>query len=171
MQALYAACAPTAAGQRDRAMLALYYGCGLRASEGLRLEVKDLDLDKGLLLVTKTKTYRPRYVPLSEAVRADLEAWLTYGRPRLLKGESEAVLIHTRGAYREASDFNRRLQKLLHQGGISRRVTLHGLRHSVATHLLENGMALSYIAAFLGHQSLEVTQHYTHLSYPEDEGL
>lgn len=160
---LYQATDQSAPGYRDRAMLALYYGCGLRAREGLQLVIKDLDFNHGLVQIGKTKTYRPRYVPMSGQVKNHLQEWLEHGREMILKRDSEIVLVHGRGQYQEATGFNARLKKLQEQAGIDKQVTLHGLRHSIATHLLENGMALEQIKQFLGHHSLEVTQRYTHI--------
>jgi site-specific recombinase XerD len=160
---LYRATDNSAPGYRDRAMLALYYGCGLRAREGLQLAIKDLDFNHGLVQIGKTKTYRPRYVPMSEQVKNHLQEWLEHGREMILKTDSEIVLVHGRGQYQEATGFNARLKKLQEQAGIDKQVTLHGLRHSIATHLLENGMPLEQIKQFLGHHSLEVTQRYTHI--------
>lgn len=151
-------------GFKDRAMLAIYYGCGLRASEGLFLQLKDIDFKSNLLQVRKSKTYKPRYVPMSQVVQEDLREYLEYARPLILKKSSDFVLIHSKGGYKEATGFNERLKRLQEKAGITKNVTLHGLRHSIATHLLENGMQLEQIRQFLGHHSLEVTQRYTHVS-------
>ena len=176
IKTLYQATDNSALGYRDRAMLAVYYGCGLRAKEGLFLQMSDLDFKNGLLQVGKSKTYKPRYVPMSEKVKNDLREWLDYGRKLILKPacrqgrtESGAVLVHGKGEYKTATMFNERLKKLLDKAGIAKPVTLHGLRHSIATHLLENGMELEQIRQFLGHHSLEVTQRYTHIMYENGE--
>jgi len=169
IKAIYEATDQSVIGYRDRAMLAIYYGCGLRASEGLHLQVSDIDFKSKLLQVQKSKTYKPRYVPMSERVQNDLHEWLEYGRTLILKKESNHVLVHSKGNYKEATGFNDRLKKLTESAGITKDITLHSLRHSIATHLLENGMALEQIRQFLGHHSLEVTQRYTHLIY-ENEG-
>lgn len=153
-------------GYKDRAMLAVYYGCGLRAKEGLLLQVKDLDFRSGLLQVgSKTKTRTPRYVPMGPAVMEDLKDYLNSAREMILKVKSDTVLVHSRGRHKEATGFNDRLKKLLELAGIAKQVSLHGLRHSIATHLLENGMELEQIRQFLGHSSLQATQRYTHILY------
>jgi integrase/recombinase XerD len=162
---LYEATDASVYGYRERALLALYYGCGLRASEGLQLELQDLDFKSGLLQVRKAKNHRQRYVPMSEKVKQDLQQWLHYGRGAILKTASQQVLIHTKGAYKTATGLNDSLKKLLEKAGIPKPATLHSLRHSIATHLLENGMGLEQIRQFLGHRSLEVTQQYTHIVY------
>jgi len=154
-------------GYKDRAMLAIYYGCGLRASEGLNLQVKDIDFRSGLLQIGKTKTRTPRYVPMSAAVMEDLKDYLEVARPQLLKTKSDHMLVHSRGRHKNATGTNDRLKKLTELAGIDKQVTLHGLRHSIATHLLENGMELEQIRQFLGHGSLQATQRYTHILYVE----
>ena len=152
-------------GYKDRAILAIYYGCGLRASEGLHLQVKDLNFRNGLLQVGKTKTRTPRYVPMSPTVIEDLKDYLYGARPQILKVKSATVLIHSKGRYKEATGANDRLKKLTELAGIDKQITLHSLRHSIATHLLENGMQLEQIRQFLGHSSMQTTQRYTHIMY------
>jgi len=152
-------------GYKDRAMLAIYYGCGLRAREGLNLQLSDVDFRSGLLQIGKTKTRIPRYVPMSPAVIEDIKDYLNSARPQLLKAKSNTVLVHSKGQYKEAAGFGKRLKQLTELAGIEKQITLHSLRHSIATHLLENGMELEQIRRFLGHQSLEVTQRYTHIMY------
>lgn len=116
---LYAITAADMQGYRDRAMLALYYGCGLRAKEGLELELKDLDFKSGLVQVRKSKTGYQRYVPMNEKVGEDLKDWLEYGRKLMLKTESPMVLIHRKGGYKNATGFNARLKKLLKETSIN----------------------------------------------------
>jgi len=152
-------------GYKDRAMLAIYYGCGLRATEGLLLQLKDIDFRSGLLQIGKTKTRIPRYVPMSPAVMEDVKDYLNSARPLTLKVKSDTVLVHSKGRHKTAAGFNDRLKKLTELAGIEKNISLHSLRHSIATHLLENGMELEQISRFLGHQSLEVTQRYTHVMY------
>lgn len=169
---IYQATDNSKSGYKDRAMLAIYYGCGLRAQEGLNLQLRDIDFRSGLLQVSKTKTRTPRYVPMSPAVMGDLKDYLEAARPQLLKPDcgqgsvkSDHVLVHSRGRHKEATGFNDRLKKLIELAGIEKQVSLHGLRHSIATHLLENGMELEQIRQFLGHSSMQATQRYTHVFY------
>lgn len=152
-------------GFLDRAILSIYYGCGLRATEGRNLQLQDIDFKSNLLQVRHSKTYHPRYVPMNKTVQEHLKEWIEYGRIIQLIHKSDYVLVHSRGQYKEASGFNKRLKKLLELANIKKEITLHSLRHSIATHLLENGMELEQIRQFLGHQSLEITQQYTHLVY------
>ena len=102
---------------------------------------------------------------MSAAVMEDLKDYLYGARPQILKEKSDTVLVHGKGQYKEAAGFNDRLKKLAEQAGIEKAISLHTLRHSIATHLLENGMKLEQIRQFLGHSSLQTTQRYTHILY------
>lgn len=155
-------------GYKDRAMLAIYYGCGLRSMEGIELQLNDIDFNRGLLQVRKGKYYRQRYAPMSSKVQSDLKEWLEHARPLILKENSKYVLVYTKGKYKEGTGFNDRLKKLALDAGITKIISLHCLRHSIATHLLQEGMELEQIRQFLGHHSLEVTQRYVHII--EDDG-
>lgn len=160
---LYQATKEDTLGLRDKAMLALYYGCGLRKSEGLSLNVRDILLEKDLVYVRKGKGYKERYVPLSGSNKTDLENYLNYSRPYLLNNKKEDALLLNINGKRLKTAFER-IQKLRAEAGINKPVGLHTLRHSIATHLLQSGMKLEQIQRFLGHSSLESTQIYTHVA-------
>jgi integrase/recombinase XerD len=167
VQKLYQACENDVLGIRDRAMLAVFYGCGLRRSEGIGLDVEDVLLTKNLLYVRHGKNYRERYVPMSRQVKEDLQLYLEQSRPVLQKSEKEQAFFLSQAQRRiEGLTLSLRLKRLQRLSGdealTGKVLTLHLLRHSVATHLLHNGMKLKQIALFLGHQSLESTQIYTH---------
>ncbi len=162
---LYEATDASPWGYRDRAVLAIYYGCGLRCNEGLELQIEDVDLKNNLLLVRKGKNSRQRHVPMSEGVKQDIKEYLEHGRKWFLKQSSSYVIINSKGKQTEGKSLNIRLQRLTDKAGINKQITLHTLRHSIATHLLQNGMTLEKIAQFLGHQSLETTQVYTHIQH------
>jgi integrase/recombinase XerD len=154
--------------QRDTAMLSIYYGCGLRASEGAALNINDILFDKNLLYVRKGKGYRERYVPISKQVKADLQEYIFNQRNELLHNKkSEALLLGRRGERWSVHGMYGRLQLLKSQTNNEelkqKTFGMHILRHSIATHLLQSGMKLEYISRFLGHKSLETTQRYTHL--------
>jgi integrase/recombinase XerD len=151
-------------GLRDRAMLAVYYGCGLRRNEGISLDMGDILTVKNLLYVRKGKNYKERYVPMTAEVKEDIESYLLYGRPFLVKAEyEEAFFLTERGERPEGQSLHLRLKQLAEKAEIDKVVSLHKLRHTIATHLLESGMSLENIALFLGHESLESTQIYTHI--------
>lgn len=155
--------------QRDTAMLGIFYGCGLRASEGTALNINDILFEKGMVYVRKGKNYRERYVPLNKQVKRDLKNYITGQRNDLLNGKStEALLLGRRGTRWSLHGMYGRLQLLKNQTNDEKlnqkTFGLHILRHSIATHLLQSGMKLEYISRFLGHKSLETTQKYTHLA-------
>jgi integrase/recombinase XerD len=164
IKALYNACEGDALGIRDRAMLAVYYGCGLRRNEGINLDVSDVLLNKNLLYVSKGKNYKERYVPMTEAVKEDLQNYLDYARPMFLNQQTPALFLSRSGSRLITQGMATRLQKLKEKAGIDKEAGLHTLRHSIATHLLQSGMKLSQIKRFLGHSSMESTQIYTHLA-------
>lgn len=151
-------------GIRDRAMLAVYYGCGLRRNEGVQLEIKDVLPDRNLLYVRQGKGYKERYVPMVGKVRTDIIGYVQYARPMLLNREvHQFFFIGITGNPMKANALYVRIQKLAKEAEIKKNVGLHTLRHSIATHLHQNGMSLAEIGKFLGHSSMESTQIYTHL--------
>jgi len=161
---LYNACGNDALGIRDRAMLAVYYGCGLRRNEGTALDTGDILLKEKLVYVQKGKGYRERYVPMTEVVKEDLENYLFVARKEFLDiADNPVLFISARGKRLHGNSLINRLKKLAEAAGIDREIGLHTLRHSIATHLLQSGMSLENVSRFLGHQSLESTQIYTHI--------
>ena len=166
--ALYEATESDILGLRDKAILAVYYGCGLRRSEGLSLDVKDVLFDRNLLYVRKGKNYKERYVPMTEAVRNDLKDYIELARPVLLKRPSHAFFIGTESTRLIGETMLKRLRQLKEKAGIDKEAGLHSLRHSIATHLLQSGMELEKIKQFLGHGSLESTQIYTHIAHEQE---
>ena len=154
---------------RDRAMLAVYYGCGLRRNEGVCVNVGDINFDRSMLHVRKGKNYKERFVPISKSSLKYLEEYVYDHRPQLLQGSKiEALFLGYYGTRMGGQSLMLRLKYLQYmsedQELIEKEVGLHTLRHSIATHLLQAGMKLEYIARFLGHGSLESTQIYTHLA-------
>ena len=169
---LYNACSEDEYGLRDRAMLGLYYGCGLRRSEGVAVDVPDVQFSRGLLYVRKGKGNKERYVPLAGQVAEDLRWYLIDARPKLLKSaQSPSLLISQRNRRPHGQSLALRLAGLCEKVGICKPVGLHSLRHSIATHLLRNGMPLPEIQRFLGHSSLESTQIYTHLKEEVEDAV
>jgi integrase/recombinase XerD len=152
-------------GLRDRAMLEVAYGAGLRVSELVALPLAALDRRAGLLRVLG-KGRRERLVPLGEPALEALDAYLEAGRPRLLRGrDSDAVFLTARGAPMTRQNFFARLHTLALRAGVPReRVSPHALRHAFATDLLEGGADLRAVQSMLGHADLSTTQIYTHVS-------
>lgn len=160
---LYSACDSDVLGMRDKAMLAVYYGCGLRRNEGLNLDVNDILFDKDLVYVRKGKNYKERYVPMSTGVREELQNYIDFARPTLMKSQLKALFLSVKGTRIGSNGMAERLQSLKDKAEINKEAGLHALRHSIATHLLKSGMELEKIKRFLGHSSLESTQIYTHI--------
>ena len=158
---------------RDRAMLSLYYGCGLRRNEGLSLEIKDIQTERLLIHVRKGKGNRERYVPATYTTMQTLLEYLYERNSQLrLKNEtSEQLLINEYGKPCGELTMSLALKRLANRSGnaglAGKRPGLHTLRHSIATHLLQAGMDIELIRQFLGHKSLDTTQIYTHIANVE----
>ncbi len=154
----------TSIGLRDRAMLELLYASGLRASELVGLRLRDINLERGFLTVIG-KGSKERVVPLGEAAAASLEAYLDRSRLELLGGrESEFLFISSQRRVITRQMFWERIKYYTMKAGISVPVSPHTLRHSFATHLLDNGADLRAVQAMLGHADISTTQIYTHVS-------
>ncbi len=166
---LYEACKD----DKERAVLSLNYGCGLRVGELEKLEIRDLKLDDGYLIVRKGKGNKRRAVPMSAGVIKDLRNYLKNERPRLTaeryyERTNQSVLLNEVGRLMREWTFNKTLKRLAERTEnpdlISKRITTHIMRHSIATHLLNNGMDVHQVRQFLGHVLLSTTQIYTHVS-------
>lgn len=149
--------------KKERAVLGIFYGCGLRRSEGERLNMKDIDFVNSVIYVRKGKGNKSRTVPMSEGVRRDFRNYYLEERP-IKKTEKEAFIINEIGKRMRGNSYNKILKKLLKKAKINKEMSLHHLRHSIATHLLDGGLEIERIRDFLGHESLEATQIYTHIS-------
>lgn len=159
---------------RDKAMLTILYGCGLRRTEAVSLDINDIHSDKQYIHVRKGKNYKERIVPINQTGLTHLQNYLYESRPRFLKDEKEEALFMSKLGKRMGGQSMLIRLKLLIQKVDNielqnKQIGLHTLRHSIATHLLQNGMKLEAIAKFLGHSSLESTQIYTHLVEQENE--
>jgi integrase/recombinase XerD len=155
--------ASTDLGLRDRAMMELAYGAGLRVSELCGLRVDALDLGAQLVSVTG-KGEKRRVVPFGRAAQRALGRYLDRARPRLLRGRvSPHVFVNARGGAMSRVGFFKRLRQHARAAGIVRRVSPHVLRHSFATHLLEGGADLRLVQELLGHADIATTQVYTHV--------
>ncbi|GGX36134.1 tyrosine-type recombinase/integrase [Aquimarina muelleri] len=160
---------------RDRAILTIYYGCGLRRNEGYHLDVSDIDFDRRIVHVRKGKANKERFVPFNKTNSKYLQEYLYDSRPQMTFDKRiNAFFISMKGKRMNTRSMALRL-KILQQRTHDiylqdKNVRLHVLRHSIATHLLQNGMPLEKISRFLGHNSLESTQIYTHL-ITDDEYL
>lgn len=162
---------------RDRAMLAIFYGCGLRRNEGVHVNVGDINFDRAILHVRKGKQYKERFVPISKTALKHLQEYIYDHRGELLRGsKSEALFISLRAQRINGQTLQLRLNHLQERSNnpelLEKEIGLHTLRHSIATHLLQAGMSLESISRFLGHLSLESTQIYTHLTgQPQEQSF
>ncbi len=156
---------------RDKAMLVCFYSCGLRRNEVVHLDRSDILFDKQRLFVRQGKNYKERFVPLNKHSMDILEYYLYDHRPAFYPDsnrnkENEALFLNYRGGRLQGQSFANRLAVLLQMTDNkelqSKNITLHSLRHSIATHLMEQGAHIEQISNFLGHNSLESTQIYTH---------
>jgi integrase/recombinase XerD len=154
----------TPLGLRDQAMLELLYATGLRVSELVKLEVKQMNLEAGFLRV-RGKGGRERVVPLGAPARAKVQTYLNTARPALLKGRSSTYLFVSRSAKPMTRQAFWHLLKLYalqsEEGG---HIYPHAFRHAFATHLLDGGADLRAVQAMLGHVDIATTQIYTHLT-------
>jgi len=155
-------------GIRDRAILGVYYGCGLRRSEGIALNIADVQLKEKMIHVRKGKNYRERYVPMTERVADDLAEYILVAREHILGFKQirhEALFLSMQVKRLCGNQLIERVKMLARKAGIEKEVGLHILRHSIATHLLQSGLSLEEVSQFLGHASLESTQIYTHIAH------
>lgn len=153
---------------RDKAMLVALYSCGLRVSEAMALDRKDILFDRELVYVRAGKNYKERYVPINGYNLRILEDYVFDARPTFYRAsDTEAFFIGQQGTRLGLQSFGNRLRVIVKATCLSdlmeKHITPHTLRHSIATHLLEQGAPMEGIQQFLGHASLETTQIYTHL--------
>jgi integrase/recombinase XerD len=158
---------------RDRAMLTIFYGCGLRRNEGVHLDITDISFEKNVLHVRKGKNYKERIVPITQTGLQHLQNYLYDARPYFCNDKNEAFFVTYSGKRLGGQQMLLRLNILMQLTGnaelMQKDIHLHTLRHSIATHLLQNGMKLERIKDFLGHSSLESTQIYTHFIETENQ--
>ena len=158
---------------RDRAMLSIFYGCGLRRNEGVNLDIGDINFDRSVLHVRKGKNNKERFVPISKTNLQHLQEYIYDYRPLLQRYKTEALFLNYQGTRMQGQSLIIRLKQLQYKTDKvalrEKEIGLHTLRHSIATHFLAAGMKLESISQFLGHNSLESTQLYTHLLNEENE--
>jgi len=149
---------------RDKAMLELLYATGLRVSELIGLQLNDLQLDAGYLTAFG-KRNKQRLVPMGEVAIQELRNYLTFGRSKLA-GEhgSRNIFLNRSGAGLTRQGFWKMIKRRAREAGILKNISPHTLRHSFATHLLENGADLRSVQTMLGHADISTTQIYTHVT-------
>ncbi len=152
--------------KKHRAMLSLLYSCGLRRSELLNLKLNDIDTKRNIVRIIQGKGKKDRIVPLSPKIVLLLRDYYKMYKPKdyLFEGQKP------KSKYSETS-LSMVLKRAVSKAKINKSVTLHWLRHSYATHLLENGTDLRYIQELLGHSSSRTTEIYTHVSTKNLQGI
>jgi len=146
---LFASCT----NQKETALLHLFYSCGLRSSEGTALDRKDIHFQKQILYVREGKGAKRRAVPMTRKVAEELECYCQ-------TIDTKPFITNQEGNRISGDSCNRLLKKILERTEIKKGITLHHLRHSIATHLLESGLSIESVRDFLGHGHLETTQIY-----------
>lgn len=151
-------------GIRNKAMLELLYATGIRVSELIQLDLNDVHLQNGLLKTTG-KGNKERLIPVGMMAQKALAKYLTYGRPHIVKNRQEQALFLNRlGKRLTRQGFWKIIKQLAQEASIEKTLTPHTLRHSFATHLLENGADLRSVQEMLGHADISTTQIYTHVT-------
>ena len=155
-----AGAAGTVLSSRDRALVEVLYGTGARISEAVGLDLDDLDLDDGVVLL-RGKGGKQRLVPLGSFAISAVKDYLTASRPALVSKAEPAVFLNARGGRLSRQSAWTVLKKAAEAAGITAEVSPHTLRHSFATHLLDGGADVRVVQELLGHASVTTTQIYT----------
>ena len=153
----------TSAGLRDRAMLELLYATGLRVSELIHLKVEDLVMDAGFLR-TLGKGSKERIVPFGDSAKEAVLEYIERGRGSFQKHADTHLFLTNRGRPMSRQLFWMNIVRYAREAGVETHISPHVLRHSFATHLLENGADLRSVQMMLGHADISTTQIYTHIS-------
>lgn len=151
-------------GERNRAMLETLYGCGLRVSELISLKISDLFFDEGFIKITG-KGNKERFVPIGPLTQKYIDIYRTAIRTNLniKKGAEDTLFLNRRGSQLTRAMVFTIIKDLADKVGLKKSISPHTLRHSFATHLLENGADLRSIQLMLGHESITTTEIYVHL--------
>lgn len=159
---------------QEKAILNMGYGCGLRVSEISQLNKEDLRLTENLIIVQRGKNSKRRLVPINDKISREMEAFIFS-----FESKTNAIFIHSKGGRMKQWTLNKLLKKLIKRTDFGNEMTteelnkigIHTLRHSIATHLLQNGMKLEQVQQFLGHSFIESTEIYTHISQNQINNL
>jgi integrase/recombinase XerD len=161
--------------EQEKMILNIAYGCGLRVGELVKLNKKDIKLQENKLIVESGKNSKRRIVPITNQIVSDLKEYLESSEIQ----NSKPVFLNIENRRMQQGSFNLILKKLLNKTNFGQRfkqaqlnkIGMHTLRHSIATHLLENGMKLEQVQTFLGHSNVETTEVYTHINQTQLKDL
>ena len=176
---------------QEKAILHLAYGCGLRAGELVKINREDIHLQENAVIVEKGKNNKRRMIPITEKVKEELQEFIfsieiDEGDSPTLQRQNQQrptnnrhLFYNTENRRMQSGSFVRVLKRLLQKTEFGKKLTtqqlrkigIHTLRHSIATHLLENGMKLEQIQYFLGHDHIETTEIYTHINRQQLDNL
>ncbi|HJP82272.1 MAG TPA: tyrosine recombinase [Fimbriimonadaceae bacterium] len=149
-------------GMRDRALMELVYGAGLRISEAVGLRLSELDQAQGAVRITG-KGNKTRWIPLPDQTMSWVNKYLESSRPLLVKKPTDLVLLSARGGALLRQNAYKMIDGYAKKAGVTEHVSPHVLRHSYAVHLLQGGVDLRAVQELLGHESIATTQVYTQL--------
>ncbi|HHW02683.1 MAG TPA: site-specific tyrosine recombinase XerD [Thermoanaerobacterales bacterium] len=151
-------------GFRDKTMLELLYATGIRVSELIMIKVEDINIEMGFLRCFG-KGSKERIVPVGSVALKYLDKYINLIRPKFLRGQDNGILfLNHQGKGLTRQGFWKIIRKYAQKAGIEKQITPHTLRHSFATHLLENGADLRSVQEMLGHADISTTQIYTHIT-------
>ncbi|WP_407058287.1 tyrosine-type recombinase/integrase [Tigheibacillus jepli] len=153
-------------GQRDQALLELLYATGIRVSECQQLKLGDIDFSIGTIFVTG-KGRKQRYVPFGSFAQRALENYIDNGRKALLaksKAVSDVIFLNARGLPLSTRGMRKILDKMVERAALTIHIHPHKLRHTFATHMLNEGADIRTVQEMLGHENLSSTQIYTHVT-------
>jgi integrase/recombinase XerD len=155
---------------KERAILSLGYGCGMRVGEIETMKIEDVKLKDKIMIIPKGKGNKRRVIPMSPGVIKDLSEYYYQEYESLAKGKDynekdQAFVLNNRGGRMKEYTFNKDLKRIIERAGINdKTLSMHSLRHSIASHLIEQGVPVDQVRLFLGHCQLETTQTYTHIN-------
>ena len=168
-----------AADLQEKSILNIGYGCGLREQEISDLNKEDIRLSENLVIVQKGKNSKRRIVPINDKIREELEEFIFSFEKAEVRHPIKQLFSNNKGRRMQEWTFNKALKTLILKTEFGKqftceelnRIGIHNLRHSIATHLLENGMKLEQVQKFLGHSHIESTEIYTHISQEQLNNL
>ena len=157
-----------AGNEQEKAILNIAYGCGLRVGELSLINKEDIRFTENLLIVQKGKNSKRRIIPITNQIISELESYINSQK----ETKNKAVFLNGRDRRMQEWTFNTILKELISKTKFGQRfsteelnkIGIHSLRHSIATHLLENGMKIEQVQTFLGHSHIESTEIYTHIN-------